>query len=72
MDPTQADASGRFTIWGGFNDNGNTENGTFTLRISGQLEDGTRINSQAVEHFNVRPDGIEFLLRTLPGLTIPG
>jgi hypothetical protein len=60
LDPTQPDASGRFTIWGGFNDNGKTVNGTFTLSITGRFEDGTRINTQAVDHFNVRPDGMEF------------
>lgn len=60
LDPSQSNATGSFTVWGGFNDNGKTVNGTFTLRINGQLEDGARINTHIVEHFNVRPDGMEF------------
>jgi hypothetical protein len=51
------DASGRFTIWGGFNANGKTVNGTFTFSIRGVTEDGDRISFHLTEHFNERPDG---------------
>ena len=56
-DPLLPDASGRFTIWGGFNANGQTVNGTFTFSIRGTTEDGDRINFHTTEHFNERPDG---------------
>ena len=56
-DPSLPDASGRFTVWGGFNANGKTVNGTFTFSARGKTEDGGRINFHTVEHFNQRPDG---------------
>ena len=56
-DPTLPDASGRFTVWGGFNANGQTTNGTFTLSIRGTTEDGEQINFHITDHFNERPDG---------------
>lgn len=49
--------SGRFTIWGGFNQNKKTANGTFTFNIRGTGSDGSRLNVHLVEHFNERPDG---------------
>jgi len=51
--------SGHFTIWGGFNANGKTVNGTFTFNATGTNADGTRISTHGVDHFNVRPDGVE-------------
>lgn len=57
LDPSLPDASGRFTIWGGFNANGQTVNGTFTFSVRGTTEDGDRINFHLTEHFNQRPDG---------------
>ena len=56
-DPSLPDASGRFTIWGGFNANGQTTNGTFSFSVRGTTEDGDRINLHTTEHFNERPDG---------------
>jgi hypothetical protein len=53
------DASGRVTIWGGFNDNGKTVNGTFTFELTGRYSDGTKIDYHFVDHFNARPDGAE-------------
>jgi hypothetical protein len=54
------DASGHVTIWGGFNANGKTVNGTFTFNVVGSFADGTRINTHLVDHFNTTPDGAEF------------
>ncbi|MBA3288016.1 MAG: hypothetical protein H0U21_08345 [Acidimicrobiia bacterium] len=56
-DPTLPDASGRFTVRGGFNANGRTVNGTFTFSVRGVTDDGGRINFHLVGHFNERPDG---------------
>lgn len=52
--------SGHFTIWGGLNFNSKTVDGTFTFNLTGSFEDGTRISFHTVDHFNVRPDGVEF------------
>ena len=61
VDPAGQDASGRFTIWGGFNANpGGAVNGTFTFSLRGTLEDGTRVRFNSVDHFNVTPGGTEF------------
>ena len=59
LEPGALDASGRFTIWGGLNDNDKTANGTFTFELTGRYSDGTKIDFHAVDHFNTRPDGIE-------------
>lgn len=56
-DPSLPDASGHFTVWGGFNANGQAVNGTFTFSIRGTTEDGDQINFHNTEHFNERPDG---------------
>ncbi|HUF98262.1 MAG TPA: hypothetical protein VMM60_09030 [Ilumatobacter sp.] len=56
-DPSLPDATGRFTVWAGFNANGATTNGTFTFSVRGTTEDGERINFHLTEHFNERPDG---------------
>jgi hypothetical protein len=53
-------ASGHFTVWGGFNQNNNTVNGTFTFNVNGQFDDGTKISTHLVDHFNVTPAGAEF------------
>jgi hypothetical protein len=60
LDPSGQSATGHFTVWGGFNNNGKTVNGTFTFNVNGSFEDGTKISVHAVEHFNVTPDGTEF------------
>lgn len=61
LEAGQPDATGRFTAWGGFNENpGGAVNGTFTFSARGQFEDGTRINTHLTDHFNVTPTGAEF------------
>jgi hypothetical protein len=59
LEPGGLDASGKVTIWGGFNDNGKTVNGTFTFELTGSYSDGTKIDFHVVDHFNARPDGTE-------------
>jgi hypothetical protein len=49
--------TGHFTVWGGFNQNGKTVNGTFTFSVRGTGSDGSTFSNQSTEHFNVRPDG---------------
>jgi hypothetical protein len=39
---------------------GGAVNGTFTFSVRGQFEDGTRINTDLTDHFNVTPPGAEF------------
>ena len=61
LDPGVPDASGTFTVWGGFNENpGGAVNGTFTMSVRGRFEDGTRINTHLVDHFNETPSGAAF------------
>jgi hypothetical protein len=60
LDPDGQAASGLFAIWGGFNDNGKSVNGTCTFKANGSFEDGSKISVHAVEHFNVTLDGTEF------------
>jgi hypothetical protein len=61
LEAGQPDASGHFTIWGGFNASpGGAVNGTFTLSVRGRFEDGTRINTHVTDHFNHTPTGAEF------------
>jgi hypothetical protein len=48
---------GKFTIWGGFNHNRKTVNGTFTLTVHATGSDGSRVRTHVTEHFNERPDG---------------
>jgi hypothetical protein len=60
LDPSGQAASGHFTVWGGFNDNGKTVNGTFTFNANGSFEDGTKLSTHLVDHFNVTPNGSEF------------
>jgi hypothetical protein len=56
-DPSLPSFTAKFTIWGGFNANGATVNGTFTFNVNGTLSDGSKFSTHQVEHFNVRPDG---------------
>lgn len=49
--------SGKFTIWGGFNQNKKTANGTFTFSIHATGSDGSALKVHFVDHFNERPDG---------------
>jgi hypothetical protein len=56
-DPSLPSYTGKFTVWGGFNANGATVNGTFTFNLRGTGSDGSTISAHQVEHFNARPDG---------------
>ena len=56
-DPGLPSYTGKLTIWGGFNANGTTVNGTFTFNLRATGSDGSTINTHQVDHFNVRPDG---------------
>ena len=56
-DPSLPDFSGKLTIWGGFNANSQTTNGTFTFNIRGTGDDGSTFKQNSVDHFNVRPNG---------------
>jgi hypothetical protein len=49
--------TGRFTTWGGFNQNGTTVNGTYTFNLNGIGSDGSTLSFHVMGHFNVRPDG---------------
>jgi len=56
-DPSLPSLTGKFTIWGGFNANGKTLNGTFTFSVRGTGSDGSTFKIHLTEHFNERPDG---------------
>ena len=56
-DPSLPTFTANFTIWGGFNQNGRTVNGTFTFNVRGTLSDGSTFSNHFIDHFNVRPDG---------------
>ena len=56
-DPSLPSFTGKVTIWGGFNQNGKTVNGTFTFNLHGTGSDGSTISTHQVDHFNARPDG---------------
>jgi hypothetical protein len=56
-DPTLPSFTGRFTVWGGFNQNGTTVNGTFTFNVRGTGSDGSTFSNHVTDHFNARPDG---------------
>jgi hypothetical protein len=56
-DPSLPSFTGHFTVWGGFNQNAKTVNGTFTFSARGKGSDGSRLSNHVTEHFNVRPDG---------------
>ena len=50
--------TGRFTVWGGYNENpGGAVSGTFTFNARGLSTLGTRVTAHELEHINVRPDG---------------
>ena len=57
LDPSLPSFTAKFTVWGNFNANGATANGTFTFNVNGTLSDGSKFSTHQVEHFNVRPDG---------------
>ena len=47
-DPSLPSYTGKFTIWGGFNANGTTVNGTFTFNLHGTGSDGSTFNTHEV------------------------
>ncbi len=57
VNPALPTYTGHFTVWGGFNANGKTVDGTFTFNVTGVGSDGSRLSNHVVQHFNVRPDG---------------
>ena len=59
-DPTLPTYTGKFTVWGGFNANGQTVNGTFTFNLRGTGSDGSTLSVHQVDHFNTTPTGAEF------------
>jgi hypothetical protein len=56
-DPSLPSYTGSFTVWGGFNQNNQVVNGTFTFSVRGRGSDGSRFTNHTTDHFNVRPDG---------------
>ena len=56
-DPSLPDFSGKLTVWGNFNQTGQTANSTFTFNIRGTGDDGSTFKHHETEHFNARPDG---------------
>jgi hypothetical protein len=56
-DPSLPSYTGKFTTWGGFNQNGSTVNGTFTFNVRGTGSDGSTFSNHVTDHFNQRPDG---------------
>jgi len=58
-DPSLPSYTGKFTIWGNFNQNGQTANSTFTFNIHGTGSDGSTFTNHVTEHFNARPSGTE-------------
>ncbi len=57
LDPALPSYTGKFTIWGGFNANGRSVNGTFTFNIHGTGSDGSTLRNHVTDHFNERPNG---------------
>ena len=55
--PSLPSYTGKFTQSGGFNDNGQETNGTFTFSVRGSGTDGSSFRNQSTEHFDQRPDG---------------
>jgi hypothetical protein len=59
-DPSLPSYTGKFTTWGGFNDNGTSVNGTFTFNVRGTGSDGSSFSNHVTDHFNTTPTGAEF------------
>lgn len=59
-DPSLPSYTGKFTVWGGFNDNGGAVNGTFTFSVRGTGSDGSSFKVHLTDHFNATPNGAEF------------
>jgi hypothetical protein len=60
-DPSLPSFTGKFTTWGGFNQNGDVvSNGTFTFNVRGMGSDASTFSVHTVDHFNTTPTGAEF------------
>jgi hypothetical protein len=60
LDGTGPRYTGHYTVWGGFNQNGEVvSNGTFTFNLALKGSDGSKYTEHSLDHFNVRPDGTE-------------
>ena len=59
-DPSLPTYTGKFMIWGAFNANGKTVNGTFTFTAHGTGSDGSAFKVHETDHFNTTPTGAEF------------
>ncbi len=57
LDSSLPGYTGKFTIWGGFNANRKSANGTFTFNLRGTGSDGSTLSHHLTEHFNERPNG---------------
>lgn len=55
-DPSLRSFTGSFTVRGGFNQNNQVVNGTFTFSERGKGSDGSQFTFHTTGHFNVRPD----------------
>lgn len=60
LDPTGQDTGGHFAVWGGFNQNNKSVNGTYTFNATGRFDDGSRLSVHAVDHFNETTTGTAF------------
>ena len=57
-DPSLPSYTGKFTVWGGFNQNSDSVvNGTFTFNVRGKGSDGSTFSNSSIDHFNTRPNG---------------
>jgi hypothetical protein len=59
VDPTKPTYEGRYTVWGGYNGNGNNEASTFTFSATGRGSDGSRFNASNVFHGSLSATGAE-------------
>jgi len=56
-DPSLPSYTGKFTVWGNFNQNATTAEGSFTFNVRGTGSDGSTFSNHVNEHFNQRPSG---------------
>jgi hypothetical protein len=56
-DPSLPSYTGKFTVWGNFNQNGKTANSTNTFNVRGTGSDGSTFMNHSVDHANQLPDG---------------
>jgi hypothetical protein len=56
-DPSLPSYTGTFTVWGGFNANGKTVNGTFTMTVHGTGSGGSSFKVHETDHFKHHAHG---------------